>query len=218
MSGFKTHVERLEAFKQVDIYPVISSEFCAGRPVIKVLEQIALAGAKVVQIREKNAGKRDLYELVMKCREITDFYKMLLIVDDQVDVAIAAGADGVHLGQDDLPLKAARSLDKNLLLGTSTHNPEEIQEAIEQGCSYLNIGPIFPTQTKNLSYHDLGLEAVRNWGGDLPVPFSVMGGIKERHLPELLSAGARHIAMVTEITQADNIAERVRQLRGYWGK
>ncbi|MEG1980227.1 MAG: thiamine phosphate synthase, partial [Victivallaceae bacterium] len=100
----------------------------------------------------------------------------------------------------------------------STHNPDEIQTAVAQGCSYLNIGPIFPTQTKTLSYHDLGTEAIRAWGRDLPVPFSVMGGIKERHLPELLAAGARHVAMVTEITQAENIAERVRQLRSYWSK
>ena len=146
----RTHEERMELFKSSDLYPVISSEFCNGRSVCEILSCIASAGAKLVQIREKNLSDLAMFELVKRCKEITDKYGMLLIVDDRPDIAMAAGADGVHLGQDDFPLAEARKLAPEMLLGASTHNAEEIRKALSDGCSYLNMGPMFPTKTKVL--------------------------------------------------------------------
>ena len=205
--------ERIEFFKNSDLYPVVSSEFCHGRNACDIVAGIAAGGAKIVQIREKNLFDSAMYELVKKCKAITDQYQMLLIVDDRIDIAMATGADGVHLGQDDFPLKEAKKLAPDLLIGISTHNSTEIQNAMKYNCSYLNIGPIFPTNTKSVPCGALGLEKAEELSKIVSCPFSVMGGIKEHHLKLLSSKGFRHIAMVTEITQAPDVEKQVRQLR-----
>ena len=154
-----------------------------------------------------------MFELVCKCKLITDRYQMLLIVDDRLDIAMAAKADGVHLGQDDFPLKEAKKLAPEMLFGVSTHNAQEIRVALADNCSYLNIGPVFPTRTKSVACGDLGLEKAEELKTLVSCPFSVMGGIKEHHLSMLCSKGFRHIAMVTEITQAADVEAKVKQLR-----
>jgi thiamine-phosphate pyrophosphorylase len=138
---------------------------------------------------------------------------MLLIVDDRVDIAMAAGADGVHLGQEDFPLTEAKKLAPEMLFGVSTHNAEEIRRALSDNCGYLNIGPMFPTRTKSVACGALGLEKIEELVPMVTCPFSVMGGIKEHHLEMLCARGFRHIAMVTEITQAPDVCQKVKQLR-----
>ncbi|MDR0933190.1 MAG: thiamine phosphate synthase [Victivallales bacterium] len=212
-SCFETRSEKRTAFESSDIYPVISSEFCLGRSVVEVFRAVAEGGAKVVQLREKHQGKKALYELALECRSIANQYGVLLIINDHVDVALSAGADGVHLGQDDLSVEAARSLSETLWIGNSTHNLAEAIQAQEAGADCINIGPIYPTQTKEVGYDALGVEQLKLIAPHVHIPFSVMGGIKACHIPELVSAGAMHIAMVTEITQADDVAKKVRTLR-----
>lgn len=209
----RTLAERLEIFQNSDLYPVVSSEFCNGRDVCDIVANIAVGGAKIVQIREKNISDCAMFALVQQCKRITDRYQMLLIVDDRVDIAIAAGADGVHLGQDDFPLKEAKKLAPEMFFGVSTHNAEEIRQALADGCSYLNIGPMFPTRTKSVACGALGLEKIEELKSLVTCPFSVMGGIKEHHLALLCAKGFRHIAMVTEITQAADVEAKVKQLR-----
>lgn len=207
---------RMALFAQVDLYPVVTSEFCAGRDPVTVLEAIAAGGARIVQLREKSRCKRDLYDLACRYRDITRHYGMLLVINDAVDLALACDADAVHLGQEDLPLAAARRIAPELILGNSTHNLAEAEAAWRDGADYINIGPVYPTQTKSVPTGAVGLDMVRQVAAKVPLPFSVMGGIKERHLPELLAAGCRRIAMVTEVTQADDITARVRELRALW--
>jgi thiamine-phosphate pyrophosphorylase len=209
----RTISERLDIFRSSELYPVVSSEFCLGRDVCSIVADIAAAGAKIVQIREKNLSDSSMFELVKKCREITDRSGMLLIVDDRVDIAMAAGADGVHLGQEDFPLTEAKKLAPEMLFGVSTHNAEEIRRALSDNCGYLNIGPMFPTRTKSVACGALGLEKIEELVPMVTCPFSVMGGIKEHHLEMLCARGFRHIAMVTEITQAPDVCQKVKQLR-----
>jgi thiamine-phosphate pyrophosphorylase len=215
-SPFSDKSERLAAFRNIDIYPVISSEFTNDRPVLEVLRAVAHGGAKIVQLREKNKPKMEIYELAVKYREICSEHNMLLIINDHADIALACGADGVHLGQDDLPLAAAREICGELLLGSSTHNPEEAEKAVLKGADYINIGPIYPTGTKAVACGAVGIGMLKQIVPGLGIPFTVMGGIKAKHIPELLAAGATRIAMVTEITQADNVSAKVRELRSLW--
>ncbi len=192
------------------LYPVISSEFCKGRSPLFVLNEIIKGGATIVQLREKNISKKELSILALQFREITAKSGVALIIDDEIDVALSVHADGVHLGQDDLPLKLARALSKDLIIGVSTHNEDEIREAEKGGATYINIGPIFRTNTKSLSIEPLGLDFLNNIKTSLP--FSVMGGIKREHMPILSQMGIKNIACVTEITEADSIRERVSEL------
>jgi thiamine-phosphate pyrophosphorylase len=202
-------------FDEIDLYPVVSSEFTCGRSVTDVVRAVADGGARIVQIREKNHLLRDLVPLIEECRRITTEYGMLLIVNDRTDVAAACDADGVHLGQEDLPIAAARRAAPDLLLGCSAHSELEAVEAEMAGADYVNLGPIYPTLTKShaLSTEGIGLPILRSVPAKLSIPFTVMGGIKERHISDLVEAGAGKIAMVTEITLAKNIEERVRDLR-----
>ena len=209
----RSRAEKLEIFRSADIYPVISSEFCLERPPEEIFAAAAEAGAKIIQLREKNKGDKYLYHLACKCRPLADRFGVLLMIDDRVDVALAAGADGVHLGQDDFPLAEAKKLAPGMFFGVSTHNASEIRKALADGCSYLNIGPMFPTNTKSVACGALGLELIEELKQLVSCPFSVMGGIKEHHLEMLHSKGFRHIAMVTEITQAPDVEAKVRQLR-----
>lgn len=208
--------EKITLFENSDIYPVVSSDFCSNRSVPDVLAGIAAGGAKIVQIREKSMSDCAMFELLQVCKRITDAYNMLLIVDDRLDLAMAVGADGVHLGQDDFPLVQAKKLAPEMLFGVSTHNAHEIDSALQNNCGYLNIGPVFPTQTKSVPCGALGLDLVAELSKKVTCPHSVMGGIKEHHLPLLLGKNFRHIAMVTEITTAPDVAQKVKQLRSYW--
>ena len=209
----RTLAERIELFKNSDIYPVVSSDFCNGTDACDIVASIAAGGAKIVQIREKHLSDAAVFELVKRCKLITDKFKMLLIVDDRLDIAMAAGADGVHLGQEDFPLIEAKKLAPEMIFGVSTHNADEIKQALADGCGYLNIGPMFPTRTKSVPCGALGLEKIEELKSEVSCPFSVMGGIKEHHLELLCAKGFRHIAMVTEITTAFDVEAKVRQLR-----
>ena len=210
--------KRLAKLRQADLYVVITEEFTAGRGTLRVLEEAADAGIRIAQLREKHLSGKELFRRAEQFRKICDRYDMLMIMNDHLDIALMCGADGVHLGQDDLPLAESVKFAPDLILGRSTHSRAQALEAQSQGAAYINLGPIFPTQTKNTPVHPLGIEIIRETRGDLHIPFSVMGGIKAQHIPGLLNEGARLIAMVTEVTQAPDIGKRVRELRALWNR
>lgn len=209
---------RLDMLREADLYVVITEEFTAGRGTLRVLEEVADAGVRIVQLREKNLSGKALYRRAEQFRKICDRYHILMIMNDHMDIALMCGADGVHLGQDDLPLAESVHFAPELIIGRSTHSRTQALEAQEQGASYINLGPIFPTQTKSTPVQPLGMEIIRETRNALHIPFSVMGGIKAHHIPELMNEGARLIAMVTEVTQAPDIGRRVRELRACWNR
>jgi len=205
---------RKARFREVDIYPVTCEPLSAGRSNLEVLGAVIRGGAKIIQLREKEYSKRDLYRLALKFREITSKANVLLIINDHLDIALAVEADGVHLGQDDLPPAAARKLAPEMLIGISTHTLEEALQAEQDGADYINIGPIFPTKTKEGVEYSLGPDAITDISRKVLLPFTVMGGIKESNMDQVLARGAKRVAIVTAITQAPDIAETVRSLKG----
>ncbi|HOI93852.1 MAG TPA: thiamine phosphate synthase [Syntrophobacter fumaroxidans] len=196
-----------------DVYPVTCAKLSNGRTDLEVLDAVIEGGARMIQLREKDLSKRDLYHLALKFREVTARARVLFIINDHLDIALAAEADGVHLGQDDLPLAAARRLAPDLILGASTHSLEEALRAKHDGADYVNIGPIFPTKTKVGVDRLLGPEAIAAISPHLDIPFTVMGGINASNIDRVLENGARRIAMVSAITMAPDIAETVRAFR-----
>jgi thiamine-phosphate pyrophosphorylase len=206
--------ERARRFAGVDLYPVTGAEHSAGRTTIQIVEAVRAAGCRVVQLREKELSKADYFELALAVRGITSEAGMLMICNDHLDVALSVGADGVHLGDDDLPLAAARALAPELIIGASTHSLEQALAAESAGADYVNIGPIFPTSTKQSAARFLGPDAVERIAPHLSSPFTVMGGIKLDNVDQLLRAGARRIAVVTAVTAAEDpraAAEALRQ-------
>jgi len=196
---------RLTLFEQTRLYVVITESFCSGRPALDVLDAVLDAGVKLVQFREKDLDDGDMYRRCVAFRERTRAANALLVVDDRLDIALAAGADGVHLGQDDLPVAAARALAPELIVGASSHNLAEALAAQEEGASYVNIGPIFATATKSVSTGAVGPEMIDEIKPYLVIPFTCMGGIKEHNVQEVVARGARHVAVVTAVTQAEDV-------------
>ncbi|MDR3556035.1 MAG: thiamine phosphate synthase [Syntrophobacteraceae bacterium] len=212
--------ERRGRFEKIDIYPVTCERLSSGRSDLEVLEALIEGGARIVQLREKELCQRDFFRLAETFRKRTAHAGMLLIINDRVDVAVGVGADGVHLGQDDFPVRAARAMAPDLLIGVSSHNIEEALRAQDEGADYVNIGPIFPTGTKEGVERYLGPEAISTMAPLLRIAFTVMGGIKETNIGQVLEAGARKIAVVTALTQAPDIARGVRAFRNIisqWG-
>jgi thiamine-phosphate pyrophosphorylase len=204
---------RMARFLEVDIYPVTCERLSAGRSNLTVLTAVIQGGARIIQLREKEYTGKALYRLALEFREMTRRAGVLLIINDHLDIALAVDADGVHLGQDDLPVTAARTLAPGLLIGASTHSLEEALQAQNDGADYINIGPIFPTKTKEGVETYLGPDAIAEIAPKVRLPFTVMGGINPSNIDQVLARGARRIAMVTAITQAQDIAGTVRCLR-----
>jgi thiamine-phosphate pyrophosphorylase len=205
--------DRVARFAATDIYPVTSQAFSGDRSSLEVLDAIIAGGARVVQLREKELGKRPLYELAVAFRHRTAAAGVLLLINDHLDIALAVDADGVHLGQDDLPIPVARRLAPDLLIGASTHSIEEAERAQQDGADVINIGPIYPTGTKALATRFLGVEGLLEVAPHARCPFSVMGGIKLDNLAPLLAAGARTVAVVTAVTMAPDPAAATRAFR-----
>lgn len=207
-----THAQRLAAFAQADLYVVITEALSAGRSALAVLNMTLAAGVRLVQLREKDLEGRLLYERALEFRRQTAGAGALLIVNDRLDIALAAGADGVHLGQDDLPIRAARRLAPELIIGASSHCLEEALAAQEAGASYVNIGPIFATQTKEAAT-PLGPDMIDRIAPRLSIPWTTMGGIKKTNIDQVVSRGARHPAVITAVTAAPDPTAAARELR-----
>jgi thiamine-phosphate pyrophosphorylase len=203
---------RLTAFAQADLYVVITEAFCAGRTALEVLDRVLEAGVGIVQLREKDLEDRRLYELAVEFRRRTQAAGAVLIIDDRVDIALGAGADGVHLGQTDLPVAAARRIAAELIIGASTHSLSEAQAAQEAGASYVNIGPIFATPTKPTAV-PLGVEAIKRIAPQLKIPWSTMGGINQGNISQLVAQGARHPAVMSAVTAAPDVTAAAKALR-----
>jgi thiamine-phosphate pyrophosphorylase len=205
--------ERINKIRAIDIYPVTCQEMSGGRTNLEILDAVMAAGAGIIQLREKNWTKKAIHDLALEFRKRTYRQQILLIINDHVDIALAVEADGVHLGQEDLPIAAARRISPGLIIGASSHNMAEALQAEKDGADYVNIGPIFTTSTKKDAVHFLGTGAIREIGPRLSVPYTTMGGIHIGNIHQVLETGARRVAMVTGINQSPDVVGRVRELR-----
>lgn len=208
----RVHSRRMRRFQEAGLYLVTSQSLSAGRNTEAIVMAALAGGVRLIQLREKEMGLRDYFRLAERVRALTAAADALLVINDRVDVALAVGADGVHLGQDDFPVAAARALGPELIVGASTHSIEEAEHAQAEGASYVNIGPIFPTGTKKWEGEFLGMEGLQRIAAHVRIPFSVMGGIKASHIPGLVAAGVRTLAMVTAVTAVEDPEQATREL------
>lgn len=196
------------------IYGITGEEYSLGRSNLQVVEQMIEAGIKVIQYREKAKSTREKYLECRKIREITRSAGVTFIVNDHIDLALLVEADGVHIGQDDLPPEKVRELvGHEMIIGLSTHSPSEARAAEAAGVDYIGVGPIYPTRTKKDVCAPVGLGYLEYVVKNIHLPFVAIGGIKEHNIREVVDRGAGCIAMVTEIVGAENIVGRVSSLR-----
>jgi thiamine-phosphate pyrophosphorylase len=179
----------------------------------RIVEAALEGGANVVQLRKKTMPKGELYAMALALRRLTLLHDALFIVNDHVDIAIAADADGVHLGQDDLPLSVVRHIPgfHGRLIGRSTHSLEQARTAMDEGADYIAVGPVFPTPTK-AGRPAVGTGLVSEVAAIADRPFVAVGGIDHDNAPAVVEAGARALAVVRAVYDAVDPAEAARRL------
>lgn len=195
------------------LYLVTDRRFIGSKPLKKAVEEAILGGATLVQIREKTASSREFYKIALEVKEITQYYKIPIIINDRIDIAQAVDADGVHLGQSDIPLNTARKiLGKNKIIGISVGNIKEAIDA-EQGCAdYLGIGSIFNTGTKKDIDAPIGINGLSKIYKNIHIPAVAIGGINQDNFKDVLSTGIDGIAVVSAILGNKDITSAAKHL------
>ena len=200
-------------FPDVDIYALTDSRQSLGRPTLEVVGRMLAAGIKLLQYREKDQPAGARLAECQAIREMTRRAGCAFIVNDHVDLALLCEADGVHVGQEDLPLAAVRRLvGRGRIIGVSTHRRIEAEAAIAGGADYIGVGPLFATATKKTT-RPVGLAYLEEIVSFCPIPFTAIGGVNELTLPEVLRRGARCCAIVSDITLAEDIPAKIARLR-----
>lgn len=195
------------------LYVIVDPAVARGRDLAQIAAQAIQGGADVIQLREKTGSARQVIEQAERLLAVTRPASVPLIINDRIDVAVAAGADGVHLGQDDLPVAVARQiLGAGRLVGQSTHSLQQALEAEGEGVDYVAVGPVYPTPTKPDSPH-VGPALIGRVLAAVRKPLVVIGGIDEGTLPEVLQAGATCVAVVRAVCGADDPQAAARELK-----
>lgn len=169
-------------------------------------------GARLLQLRVKTGGGAAFLDLARRMRELADSFGAQLVVNDRADIAAMAGAAGVHVGQDDLPVGVVRAIlkDPGAIVGVSTHTPEQVDAAVGDSPSYIAVGPIFGTATKETGYGARGLSLVRHAAAASRIPVVAIGGITLDTAPAALEAGASSVAVISDLFTGGDPEARVR--------
>jgi thiamine-phosphate pyrophosphorylase len=204
--------ERREKLSTMRLY-VITGDHGDEVETARIVEAALDGGATVIQLRKKGTSMLEQYRLALALRTLTLAHEALLIVNDHADLAIAADADGVHLGQDDLPPEAVRALPgfAERLIGRSTHSLAQAQAAVHEGVDYIAVGPVYATPTK-AGRPAVGLELVSRVAALVDRPLVAVGGIDLDRAPAVVDAGAPAVAVVRAVYDAPDPAEAARRL------
>jgi len=194
------------------LYAILDPEQTKNRTVDLVMEQLLEGGAQLLQLRVKSLPARDFMELAREMRQRTLAAGCKLIVNDRIDIALAGDAEGVHLGQDDLPLVAGKKLMGNKIVGISTHDVAQAKEAERNGADYIGFGPIFGTTTKNTGLSARGIDMLKQIRAAVKIPIVAIGGINEHNVSQVWQAGAESAAIISDILGADDIAAKVKRI------
>ena len=198
------------------LYVIIDTQMLKGRTHLEVASQAIRGGAKTIQLRDKVQSKEKLLPVAEQLRTLCTEHNVLFIVNDYLDVALATDADGLHLGQDDLPVKVARSLlPLGKIIGCSTTAVEQAVRAQSEGADYIAVGAIYPTSSKTLATTPakvVGLETLRQVRQAVTLPLVAIGGINKDNASEVIAAGADAVAVISAVLGAESPEEATRQI------
>ncbi len=196
-----------------DLYLITEEKLSAGRSTLEVVREAVNGGVDVIQLREKNLPLRERFRLGQKIKKITEQTDIDFIVNDRVDLALALDADGVHLGQSDLPLiEARRILGEDKIIGISGHTFKEIELAERDGADYLGVGAVFSTDSKQVdsSKDGIGPAGITKISEKSNLPIIAIGGLNKDNCCQVIESGADTISVISAITKAANISEETK--------
>ena len=199
--------------KSLELYLVTDRYDYSLERFLKIIEEACQNGVTIVQLREKDITTKEYYDLALAVKKITTKYHIPLIIDDRLDVCLAADADGLHIGDDELPVSIVRKLlGPDKILGVSAKSVARAMEAEEEGADYLGVGAMYPTKTKvvtKLTSFDT-LTAITD---QVHIPTVVIGGINAERIKYFKNTGIAGVCMVSEIMKAENVSAKVEQLK-----
>ena len=203
-----------KALVDYSLYLVTDRKLSRGRTNIEIISAAVEGGATIVQLREKELDTRAFYEQGLKVKAILDARHIPLIINDRIDIAMALDADGVHIGQEDMPLNVARKLlGPEKIIGVSVINPREAQTAEAGGADYLGLSPIFVTATKPELTNQIGLEGIPPIRRAVRIPLVGIGSMNETNAYDAISAGLDGVAVISGIVSRENVREAARMIK-----
>jgi len=203
----------MKSIEDVHLYCFTPGRYLRGRDPLEMVKAQIRGGADVIQLREKQLSKRRRVEFGFEVRKVTREAGVLFIVNDDVDIALILDADGVHLGQDDIPIELARPLMKDKIIGVSTHSERQINEAVSAGADYIGVGPIFETATKEDREPLVGTALLSKVRDICPIPYVAIGGISKANLSNVIRAGCTRVAVISDVLLAEDIEEQCRAIK-----
>lgn len=196
--------------ERLSLYLVTDPVLCGSRGVEETCRLALEAGVRAVQLRDKNASTRELIRMAVILQNLCKRHGALFIVNDRIDVTLATGADGVHLGQNDMPVSLARKiLGPDAVIGASARSPEEAESAWKEGADYIAANLVFSTETKTDLGEPLGVDAIAELKKASPLPLVAIGGINPSNVDIVRKAGADGIAVVSAIMSAEDVQHAV---------
>lgn len=197
-------------FELPPVYPITDKKLSRRPSHLSILKELVRGGATLVQIRDKSTPLQELLRDLIKCVDFAIGKGVTLLVNDRCDLALSSGAMGVHLGQDDLPPEAARSLlGDDRIIGFSTHSSVQARRAFAFPVQYIGFGPVYETSTKDNASPAVGIERLRRICTISPLPVVAIGGIKLAQVPEILAAGAASVAVISDLMKSRDLARRM---------
>ena len=195
-----------EIIKENNLYAITEEK----EKLLAIIENILIAGVKIIQHRFKDGNDKDHLKEAMEINRLCKKYNALFIVNDRIDIVLASGADGIHLGQDDLDLETARKLlGSSKIIGISANNANDINNAVNGGCDYLGIGPIFKTSTKK-DKESIGIDKVKALTKDLKIPWFAIGGIDKTNINSLKNNGISKVALVSALMNSEDPSQEAK--------
>ncbi|MDD5601298.1 MAG: thiamine phosphate synthase [Actinomycetota bacterium] len=202
-----------EELKNIDLYFITDSKL-TKKTVIEDVKAALKAGVKIIQYREKEKNTAEMIKEAQKIAKLCKENNALFIINDRVDVALTVDADGVHLGDDDMPCHIARKiLGNNKIIGLTVHNIKEAIEAERAGADYIGLSPIFETLTKSDAGMPAGLEFIKEVKEKIKIPFVAIGGINETNIEEVIRAGAKSTAIISAIVTKPDVEKECKKFR-----
>ncbi len=189
----------------LSLYLVTDRPLCLGRDIEWIVEEAVKGGVTMVQLREKDCATGEFIQLATRLKELLTGYDIPLIINDRADVALASDADGLHIGQSDMPYAVARKLlGKDKIIGLSVESIEQVMEANDMDVDYIGISPVFSTPTKTDTFQPFGLDGVVHVMEISKHPAVAIGGINQSNIADVFKAGANGVAVVSAICSAEN--------------
>lgn len=198
--------------KDCKLYVIIDRNLIKGRDILKVTKDALRGGADIIQLRDKLSDDGAFLRYARDIKKVTNRYNRPFIINDRIDVARIVDADGVHLGQGDIPIEEARKILGKKIIGISTHNLKQAKDAQNRGANYIGIGPVFKTGTKK-GLTPIGLSILRRISKAIDIPFFVIGGISFNNIEEVKKAGAPRVAVASCAIKTKNIYQSVKRLK-----